>query len=235
MKKYCKCGCGKEIAKNRTFIHGHNSRGSHMAEKTKLAHSLRMKENNPSCNPIIREKINKTMKERGHCLASSLRMKENNPMMNPLTVQKATKNRIKNGFCIRASKRMKENNPMKNPNFSEKAKKSWRKKVLKIWHSDPTKTPNWKGGIAIEEYCDAWADKEFKNDIKIRDKNHCMNPKCKKISKKMAIHHIDYNKQNCHPKNLITLCFSCNAIANGNREKWESFYNKIIEEKYYYE
>ena len=29
--------------------------------------------------------------------------------------------------------------------------------------------PNWKGGISCEPYCDAWADKEYKEDMKERD------------------------------------------------------------------
>lgn len=49
--------------------------------------------------------------------------------------------------------------------------------------------------------------------------------------KKLSIHHIDYNKQNCNPDNLITLCQSCHAKTNFNREKWKEFFNnnkKII-------
>ena len=87
---------------------------------------------------------------------------------------------------------------------------------------------NWKGGISCEPYCDAWADKEYKESIKERDGYQCLNSDCWKTSNRLTIHHIDYNKKNCHPYNLITLCGSCNSRANYNREEWFKFYNNMI-------
>jgi hypothetical protein len=84
--------------------------------------------------------------------------------------------------------------------------------------------PNWKGGISCEPYCDAWADKEYKESIKERDGYRCQNPDCWKTSTRLTIHHIDYNKKNCSPNNLITLCNSCNPRANYNRSFWIKFY-----------
>jgi hypothetical protein len=93
---------------------------------------------------------------------------------------------------------------------------------------------NWKGGIACEPYCDVWLDKEYKQSIRDRDKNQCKN--CgitRHISFKvygldLHIHHIDYNKKNCHPSNLITLCRSCNSRANYNRQENTEMYQQII-------
>jgi hypothetical protein len=94
------------------------------------------------------------------------------------------------------------------------------------------KHPGWKGGISCEPYCDAWADKEFKQDMRERDNNQCQNPHCSgKFKNRLTIHHIDYNKKNCHPNNLITLCRSCNAKANYNREWHKEFYNNIVNKK----
>jgi len=92
--------------------------------------------------------------------------------------------------------------------------------------------PNWKGGISIEPYCDAWKDRDFKEDIKERDGFKCQNPDCRKNSDTLTVHHIDYNKVNCNPRNLITLCVSCNARANFNRDFWQAGYEKIIRSKY---
>ncbi len=92
--------------------------------------------------------------------------------------------------------------------------------------------PNWKGGIACEPYCDAWADKEYKEDIKARDNYECQNPDCWKTSKRLTVHHIDYVKKNCHPSNLTTLCRSCNARANFDRELYESQYSNLTQQKY---
>lgn len=89
---------------------------------------------------------------------------------------------------------------------------------------------NWKGGISCEPYCDAWLDKEFKESIKERDNYQCQNPDCWETSKILTIHHIDYNKKNCRPENLITLCNSCNSRANFNRS-WHKLFYKIVMEK----
>jgi len=86
---------------------------------------------------------------------------------------------------------------------------------------------NWRGGLSFEPYCEVWKDKEFKLDIKERDDNKCNNPDCWCTTDKLAIHHIDYDKKNCHPDNLITLCVSCNGRANKNRELHEKFYKAI--------
>ena len=89
---------------------------------------------------------------------------------------------------------------------------------------------NWKGGIGCEPYCDAWADKDFKKSIFRRDNYECQNPDCWKTSSKLTVHHVDYNKQNCSPPNLLTLCRSCNARANYNRPKWEKLYVDLMKE-----
>ncbi len=92
---------------------------------------------------------------------------------------------------------------------------------------------NWKGGISFEPYCEVWKDKEFKQDIRDRDWNKCLNPYCdSKVSKDLTIHHIDYDKKNCHPKNLITVCRSCNARANTNRDWHKSWYRAILTKRY---
>ena len=91
---------------------------------------------------------------------------------------------------------------------------------------------NWQGGISCEPYCYEWSFKDFKDMIKERDGNKCMNPDCLGNSCMLVIHHIDYNKKNCDPENLITLCNSCNSRANGNREWHESWYKAIVNRRY---
>jgi HNH endonuclease. len=90
---------------------------------------------------------------------------------------------------------------------------------------------NWKGGISNGSYCDAWSDKEYKLDIKLRDNYTCQNFLCNSKSSKLVIHHIDYNKSNCHPSNLITICNGCNAAANHSRDWHQSFYTELMKRK----
>lgn len=93
-------------------------------------------------------------------------------------------------------------------------------------------SPSWKGGLSYEPYCEQWKDKEYKESIKERDGYKCLNPECNKKCKILNIHHIDYNKKNCNPLNLITLCISCNSKANKDREWHKLWYYAIIKNRY---
>ena len=105
------------------------------------------------------------------------------------------------------------------------------KRKLSILHSGE-KNPAWKGGIACEPYCDVWLDKKYKESIKERDGYKCLNPDCNKNSNRLCLHHINYNKKDCRPKNLITICNSCNLRANKDRIWHEVWYNTIIYRRY---
>lgn len=91
------------------------------------------------------------------------------------------------------------------------------------------KNPSWKGGLSCEPYCQVWTDKEFKQGIKDRDNNIAWD-----IGYwwkgSLSIHHIDYDKKNCHPSNLITVSAGMNASANYNRE-WHTEWFQILMNK----
>ena len=91
---------------------------------------------------------------------------------------------------------------------------------------------NWKGGISKEPYCQDWTE-ELKTYIKDRDGNRCLNPYCNsKEPDDLNVHHIDYNKKNCSPFNLITICRSCNARANVDRIWHKSWYTAILHRRH---
>ena len=94
--------------------------------------------------------------------------------------------------------------------------------------------PNWKGGISKEPYCEIFSDKDFKEYIKYRDGNKCLNPTCSKKSKYLAIHHIDYDKMSCREDNLISICLSCNTKANKDRNWHKEWYRAIMYRRYKY-
>lgn len=92
----------------------------------------------------------------------------------------------------------------------------------------------WKGGISSEPYCQIWSDKGYKSNIRERDNNICQNPYCYHTTDRLSIHHIDYDKKNCHPSNLITVCIGCNGRANTDRDWHKSWYQTIISRKFGY-
>jgi hypothetical protein len=88
--------------------------------------------------------------------------------------------------------------------------------------------PSWKGGVSLKPYCDAWKDKVYKEAIKYRDNNICRNPCCFGVTKELTIHHINYDKEDCRPINLITICRSCNSRANTDRTWHKNWYSILM-------
>jgi len=80
--------------------------------------------------------------------------------------------------------------------------------------------PNWKGGKSFEPYSVDWT-KTLKKSIKERDHYTCQI--CHKEG--VAVHHIDYDKLNCNPNNLVTLCRKCHTKTNFNRDYWIKYFN----------
>ncbi len=91
------------------------------------------------------------------------------------------------------------------------------------------KNPMWKGGLSKEEYTINWTN-TLKLSILERDRYKCRI--CRKhqveLNEKLCVHHIDYNKKNCNPENLITLCRSCHTKTNTNRNKWIIYFKELL-------
>lgn len=93
--------------------------------------------------------------------------------------------------------------------------------------------PSWKGGISKFPYAFEF-NSELKESIRKRDNFTCQlcgmtEAEHKlKYNKKLSIHHIDYNKQNCKENNLASLCCRCNSRVNKNRNHWKNYFQKQL-------
>ena len=95
--------------------------------------------------------------------------------------------------------------------------------------------PNWNNGSSFEPYGLEFNEK-LREQIRQRDNYRCQ--QCfrhqdelftkngRKI--KLSIHHIDFNKQNNNPNNLISLCKRCHMQTNYNREDWIKYFQEKI-------
>lgn len=91
--------------------------------------------------------------------------------------------------------------------------------------------PNWLGGKSFEPYSIDW-NETLKKAIRERDSYTCqLCGRPQDTKKQHAVHHIDYNKKNCNPENLITLCCSCHIRTNKNRKEWENYFLEAVKEK----
>lgn len=66
----------------------------------------------------------------------------------------------------------------------------------------------------------------LKLEIKNRDRFMCA--VCNKNKQSMHVHHINYNANDNHKSNLITLCNSCHAKTNHNREAWRIIFSIMM-------
>lgn len=111
-----------------------------------------------------------------------------------------------------------------NKEVREKLSKAQKKRFEEI-----TNHPMWKGGVSFEPYTTEF-NRKLKDIILERDGYVCQ--ECGKteeeLGQKQDIHHIDYNKENCAEDNLISLCRSCNAKANQNRQYWTKRFTEIL-------
>ena len=119
-----------------------------------------------------------------------------------------------------------------------KSKISESKKEKKLKHSDEWKrehslgmlgilNPNWNNGSSFEPYSPEF-NKEKKTQVLERDNYTCQNPNCEHLSEGLDVHHINYDKKNSNPENLISLCKSCHIKTNFNRQYYTEFYQNIM-------
>ena len=85
---------------------------------------------------------------------------------------------------------------------------------------------NWQGGKSFENYPINWSN-NLRISIRERDKYLCRICNKKEDIKKHDVHHIDYNKKNCNPDNLITLCKSCHSKTNNKRLYWIKYFKNL--------
>ncbi len=70
----------------------------------------------------------------------------------------------------------------------------------------------------------------LKRSIRERDEYKCR--VCGKIESDngrfLPVHHIDYDKDNLDPKNLVVLCSSCHSKTNFRRKHWKRYFRRML-------
>lgn len=226
----CKCGCNKytkwNIIKNRYnyFISGHNLK----LFKKKPWMSKLMKVNNPMFKIEVRNKL------------SILKSGKNNHMYGKLSARRGVvlSDKTKKLVSLNHADMSGKNNPMYGKKMTEHVKKAllkshigkplstaWKNKLSEVLSGK--NNPAWQGGKSFEPY-----GIEFNNSLKKlirqRDNYCCRFCNKKEINRKHSVHHIDFNKQNNDPTNLITLCLSCHIKTNTNRKQWTKLFTKMM-------
>ena len=103
---------------------------------------------------------------------------------------------------------------------------NFRKKISA--YAQDIEIEKWNKFTSFEPYDDNFT-KKFKRSIMKRDICCVL---CGKISERMAVHHIDYDKKNTNIKNCLLLCPHCHIKTNSNRKYWTTLFKKYIGDKY---
>jgi hypothetical protein len=85
--------------------------------------------------------------------------------------------------------------------------------------------PNWQGGKSFEPYPTTWTFK-LREAIRNRDGRRCR--LCAKTEAangaRLSVHHVDYDKDNLKPDNLVSLCIRCHVKTNFVRPSWTELF-----------
>lgn len=207
--EFCECGCGLKPKPGNRYINGHNFKGKKRPDISGKNNGMFCKKRpeisgnrNPNKCPEARARIRERMK------GNNFNLGRKNP---------------------KHSEWMKNNSPSKHPEVAAQISKSTTGQRRPGIRGE--NNPAWNGGSSFFPYSPEFTD-ELKQFIKDRDDHECQNPYCDHKTKRLNVHHINYNKQNCSQFNLITLCMVCNVKANINRMEWQRLYKKIIWSKY---
>lgn len=86
------------------------------------------------------------------------------------------------------------------------------------------RSPRWRGGLSFEPYPVAW-NFRLREMIRERDGRTCQVCGEKENGTRLACHHIDYDKANIVPQNLVALCHGCHVKTNSHRAEWIKFFS----------
>jgi 5-methylcytosine-specific restriction endonuclease McrA len=91
-----------------------------------------------------------------------------------------------------------------------------------------SKSASWKPN-KDHEYSIDWTH-TLKRSIRERDHYTCQLCSEPQGEKALDVHHIDYNKKNCSPNNLISLCHKCHMKTNTkSKEKyWKEYFKSLM-------
>jgi hypothetical protein len=236
---YCQCGCGMKVAEGKRFINHHHAkdcscsvckakRGELLGEKNPMFGTHRSGMDNPFYGKKhtieTKVKMRKPKKDSStmgkHKRTEEIKKKQSESMIQLWSDPENKKRLIK---------------IKRNIEYREKLSK----KKTEYHENNPDiikgeNNPNWRGGLSKLPYTQDWTE-DLKDSIRKRDNYFCQicNKSQEETGRKLDVHHIDYDKENCDPNNLISLCHSCHTkTTSGNRERWKVyFYRRVRRER----
>ena len=226
----CACGCGKpvtmatrycDLGKWNKYISGHSA----LSRRRREENIRRLAEKQPLCACGCGERVRRnprTLRWNTYIIGHGMRGKKVKRRKTE-ALQQALQNLIKrNKEKVWTDEERKNiSDKLKGRELSEETKRRMSAAKLGVPKSEETKIRmsickmscrTGEGG-----YCDQWFDPIYKNDLR---KSACENCgitnmlQLKLFGVGLTDHHIDFDKMNCHPSNIQTVCSRCHRIIH---------------------
>lgn len=211
--------------------------GKHHSEETKRLMSVRIKEGlarmDPEKKRLMRERMMQTKKAQFAAMAPDERKEALKSRMGGYQCWLANggrrwqSNRVKREFAA-LSPEQKEERRLRLKAAQRRAFDAMTVERRKAWARRGADHHNWRGGITDNPYDPAFG-KALKETIRERD-NHCC-VVCGEQEKRLVVHHMDYDKHNSSPSNLVVLCYSCHCRCNYHRAYWKQLLTAVVQTK----
>lgn len=238
----CECGCGAEAKPGRRFIQGHNSKtkGKKFSEEHKQKigeanskalsgrslseeHKRKIREGVSKAHkgvPLSEEHIQSISGENHHMFGKH-HSEETKRKMREAKKRNPSWNTGRTGvYSAEALQAMSDAATGRTHTLET------RKKIGESHRGE--KSPNWRGGLSLHGYPPEF-NQMLRNEIKERDNYQCQ--QCHQTEEEagypLCVHHIDYDKNNNDPANLITLCNVCHSQTNFSREEWTDYFKEM--------
>jgi len=205
-QKYCSCQCWQSVRKTQIIgINNPNYGRKHTEEELKI-----MREKHYNCSGS-----NNPLYGIGHTEATKnkLRLIHQGKILSEEAKQKISQG-LKQHWATH-----------KHPSIGLSPSLETRKKLSEALKGE--KCYLWKGGTSNEPYPFEFNHK-LKESIRIRDNYECQLCSTPQNGNRLSIHHIDYNKRNINPPNLISLCSNCHSKTNTKRDKWQLYFTTLL-------
>jgi len=229
-KCLCECGGEKAVRTSDLLGGGVKSCGCQLRRTGKDHHAwkggkIEVRCANPACNKILRRREYQIRLYRdSFCNAKCMAAVHLAGKTGELNARYVERVEVPCAYCGK--------NLKKTPNYTRLYARSFCNVACQgKWISENkagSNNANWRGGKSFEPYPVTW-NFRLREAIRNRDGRTCQI--CGKLEGKerMAVHHIDYDKKNIVPGNLVALCHTCHCKTNSNRERWREFFSLLME------